>query len=301
MPRPCPTAGHEQTRAGTWRTKSGHVVDKVWRHGQSGLQADTWRTHGGHNGGHMEYKAWRQAQGGHMADARRTHGGQGLEAHPKCTPGGHKADTRRTHHGGHKANGSQALDEHKADTWPMADTLRTAPGTRPEHIAASLFFLRENSMVNCLGNESNTQASLKALRYAGCSEEGKGRDPRQPSCVCVCVGDCGGGSWNNWRLKYSGPVHPPEPKSHAWMQKQLARKQSSPNNSPRLSCCKPSRALRIAELARVSSTWCCTELITLKIYIQSISCTCLAPNANHANQAILCQTYKIYNIVTLSY
>ena len=44
-----------------------------------------------------------------------THGGQSVEARPKRNQGGDKADTRRTHGG-------------------------QAPGTRPEHIAASLFF-----------------------------------------------------------------------------------------------------------------------------------------------------------------
>ena len=38
----------------------------------------------------------------------------------------------------------------KADTWRTHGA--QVPGTRPEHIAASLFILRENPTVNCLGN-----------------------------------------------------------------------------------------------------------------------------------------------------
>ena len=114
----------------TRRTKG--KADAWWTHGgqtfetqQNGHKADTWRTRfggaakwtqGGHKG-----DAW-QTKGGHMADtwadARRTHGGQGLEARPKRTEGRCKGDAWRTHGG-------------------------QAPGTRPEHNAASQFSKRE--------------------------------------------------------------------------------------------------------------------------------------------------------------
>ena len=63
-------------RVGTWRTKSGNMVDtheadKVWRRGQAHSKADTRRTHGGHT-----------------ADTRRTHGGQSAETRPKRNQGG---------------------------------------------------------------------------------------------------------------------------------------------------------------------------------------------------------------------
>ena len=106
--------------------------------------------------------------------AKRSHGRQGLEARPKWTQGRtrqhgtHMADKvwrrgqKRTQ-GGHMANtwrgkfGDAAIEDlRRADTrrtrgGHMPDTRRTSSGTRPEHIAASLFFLRENPTVNCLG------------------------------------------------------------------------------------------------------------------------------------------------------
>ena len=131
----------------------------------------------------MEDK-WQRTQGthgGHMADARwhkRDIHGQGLEARPERAPGGHLADTRRTH-GGHKADtwrtkcgdaAKRNQAEHKADNGRRmadgqsavnADTRGThggqTLGTRPEHIAASLFFLRENPTVNCLGKKIKTK------------------------------------------------------------------------------------------------------------------------------------------------
>ena len=64
-----------------------------------------------------------------VADKWRTRTGGAAKANnTRWTEGGHMANTWRTHGG-------------------------QAPGTRPEHIAASLFFLRENPTVNCLGNK----------------------------------------------------------------------------------------------------------------------------------------------------
>ena len=53
----------------------------------------------------------RRTQGGQTADTRWTHGGQSVETRPKRNQGGKK----------------------------KADNGGQAPGTRPEHIAASLF------------------------------------------------------------------------------------------------------------------------------------------------------------------
>ena len=173
MPRPCPTAGHERTKSrgeGTWWTWAG----KEWAHG--GQRTDTWWTHTRET--QEAYGIWRQlearpkrtrdtrrAHGGHQADTWRTNGKQGLETGLR--------DTRRT-----QGERTKALDKvwrrsqahSKADTrrkyggytWrtkcgdaAKAESRRTqggqwrthrgqAPGTRPEHIAASPFLLREN-------------------------------------------------------------------------------------------------------------------------------------------------------------
>ena len=90
----------------------GHIADKVWRRGQKGIRADTRRT--------CADKVWRLGQRGPKADTQRKwrHGQSGLKAT--------KAETRRTQGG------------HKADTWRTHGG--QAPGTRPEHIAASSFF-----------------------------------------------------------------------------------------------------------------------------------------------------------------
>ena len=109
---------------------------------------------------------------------------QRLEARPKPTQGGYKARRTPDNMAAKVWRGSQR--RHKTKTWQTrfggagvakADSRRTqggqAPGTRPEHIAASLFFLRENFTVNCLGNNmddaamqvqsKNMQTSSKAL------------------------------------------------------------------------------------------------------------------------------------------
>ena len=59
-----------------------------------------------------------------------------------------RPDTRRTQ-GGHGG--------HMAATWRAKGG--QAPGTRAEHIAASLFFLRENPTVNCLGKNQAWKAT----------------------------------------------------------------------------------------------------------------------------------------------
>ena len=90
-------------------------------------------------------------------DARRTSGrqglearpttqdGQGLEARPKPTTQG--VDTRRTS-GGQEAE-ARSKPTRRTSGGHMADKLQR----RGEHVAASLFFLRENLTVNCLGKK----------------------------------------------------------------------------------------------------------------------------------------------------
>ena len=137
-----------------WRTQGGQVADKDWRRGQS-------QQHKADKCGHKADKDWRRGQSQqHKADkwrtrtggaakansARRTSGGQGLEARPKPTTQGQGLEVRPQP----RTKGGQ-----------VADTSRThggrAPEMRPEHIAASLFFLRENPTVNCLGNQYRLQ------------------------------------------------------------------------------------------------------------------------------------------------
>ena len=85
----------------------------------------------------VDPKSWHMTKSGHMVDTRRTrfggtakadtlrtHGGQSGETLPKRNQGRDKAD-----------NGGQAL------------------GTRPEHIAANLFLLRENPTVKLFGEK----------------------------------------------------------------------------------------------------------------------------------------------------
>ena len=131
----------------TWRTHQ----NKVWRCGQSRLKAntrrtqgrhmaDTWQTrrpkqtqgkHQGGHGGHVVDKFWRRGQSGLKADTRQTHADTCCQGQPKRTQGKHKGQ--------------------EADTWRTRG--RQALGTGPGHIAASLFFLRENPTVNCLGKK----------------------------------------------------------------------------------------------------------------------------------------------------
>ena len=126
--------------------------------GQQGLEErPRTRTQGG-------YKAGKRQQ--HKADSRRTRIEDAAKAkNTGRTHGGHLVDKWRTRTGGAaKANnrrwtqGGQVADkdwrrgqsqQHKADKWRTHGG--QAPETRPEHIAASLFFLRENPTVNCLG------------------------------------------------------------------------------------------------------------------------------------------------------
>ena len=86
-------------RAGTWRTKSGHMVDthEADTRSSQGLEARPKRIRGGHmadiwrtrfGGGHKA-DTW-QTQAGHVADTRRTHGGQMARK-------ADSRDTRRTH------------------------------------------------------------------------------------------------------------------------------------------------------------------------------------------------------------
>ena len=121
------------------------------------------RTHGGRG----------LTKSGHMADEERTRSGYTQDRHKRPTPGGQgleasrlKSDTRRAHgeqrthdsramadacgqgleartwrnQGGHKPDN----DGHMAKRSPGGHLRRThggqAPGTRPGHIAASLFF-----------------------------------------------------------------------------------------------------------------------------------------------------------------
>ena len=156
--------------ADRWQAMRSHgrqMASKAWRRGTSGLKgrkADTWPTQGGGTAeagsgghkathhGHMADKVWRRGQSGpkadrHKADKRPS----GLQDKWR-TKGRHIADNvwRRGQ------SGPKADTIHKADTWrtrfggaAKADSRRTrtqggqAPGTRPEHIAASLFSLRE--------------------------------------------------------------------------------------------------------------------------------------------------------------
>ena len=143
--------------ADIWRTRFGGRGHKA--NGGQGLEAGPKRTQGSQGGRMAETRRSRRTNCGHMADKRRgraqstsrpaffllranptvnclgnnkrrTSDGQGLEARPKPTTQGGQVTS-----GGHKrTSGGQA------------------PETRPEHIAASLFFLRENPTVNCWGN-----------------------------------------------------------------------------------------------------------------------------------------------------
>ena len=88
------------------------------------------------------------------AETLRTHGGQD-EMNTRWTHGGLMPDKVWRHGSG----------GHMPDKFGDADTMQThgkqAPGTRPEHIAASLFFLRENPTVNCLGKKDVVERNRK--------------------------------------------------------------------------------------------------------------------------------------------
>ena len=108
--------------------------------------ADTWWAK---FGGAAKAYSW-QTQGRTYAG----HGGQSLEKDTGQTQGGHMADTWWTRFGGvAKADSRWTQGRHEADTWRTRGG--QAPGTRPEHIAASFFFLRENPTVNCLGKKEH--------------------------------------------------------------------------------------------------------------------------------------------------
>ena len=106
------------------------MVDKVWGAAKAYSRQTQGRTYAGHEAGTWRTRGLKadteQTQGGHMADTWRTRFGGVAKADSRWTQGGHEADTWRTRGG-------------------------QAPGTWPEHIAASFFFLRENPTVNCLG------------------------------------------------------------------------------------------------------------------------------------------------------
>ena len=126
--------------------RRGHMVDLSWQ------RVGTWRT----KNGHMTRRP-------HKADTCRTNGRQGLEAGPKRIQG-HKVETRRDTRrasfggaatciqGGHKADAAKAQSRRKeGGQWRTHGG--QAPGTRPEHNAASLSLLRENPTVNGLGKK----------------------------------------------------------------------------------------------------------------------------------------------------
>ena len=126
-------------RAGAWRTKSGHMAETWWTHTKQTQEAD---------------KVWRRGQSGHVADTRRPHGGR--KAGTWRTQGGHVADKAWRHGRAHKTGGHKpaerfggAAKRTQGGQWRTHG--RQAPGARPEHIAASLFFFT----VNSLGNNIN--------------------------------------------------------------------------------------------------------------------------------------------------
>ena len=145
------------------------MAEKVWRRGQSGLktdtahkrgtqtrfgggrpkrtQSDTRRTHGGGQG--LEAQA---TQGGHIG--RRSHGGQ-IANKVRRQSQQHKADKWRTRTGGAaKANNTRRTEgRHVEDTWRTHGG--QAPGTRPGHIAAILFFPKREPHSKLFGEKNN--------------------------------------------------------------------------------------------------------------------------------------------------
>ena len=126
-------------RAGTRRTKNGHMADTWWTHarqtqeadkfckrGQSGHKADMWR------------KIWRQTQGGHMADTRRAHGGQMAgqvwKADTWLTQGGHMADKVWRHAQSRLKAGTRRADTRRTRRG-QAHSRRTKSGHIAEHAA----------------------------------------------------------------------------------------------------------------------------------------------------------------------
>ena len=135
-------------RAGTWRTKSGHMAGTWWTHGE-----------------HMAYKVWRQGE--HMADTRRAHGGQmagkvwrGGPKQTQGSQGGHMAETWHSR----RTQGGQT-----ADTWrtkcgdaAKAESRRTQ-GEQWRTSRPAFFLLRENPTVNCLGKHPESGAATLSL------------------------------------------------------------------------------------------------------------------------------------------
>ena len=149
--------GHTHTHTQQTGARGGHRAGKVWRRAKANTRRTTWRTY-------MADKVWRRCQSGLKADARRAHGGHirtrfrgAAKADSTCMQG----ETRWT-------NG-----RHKADTWwrtqcevaAKAESRRTqggkwrkhggqAPGTRPEHIAASLLFPKREPHSKLFGGKN---------------------------------------------------------------------------------------------------------------------------------------------------